>query len=56
MPEIRSIDDIIEAVEGADPATRQRLVTALLPLDISMEEDDETLTFRAADEQEFQDT
>ena len=53
MPEIRSIDDIIEAVEGADPATRQRLVTALLPLDISIEEDDETLTFEQRTSRSF---
>ncbi len=53
MPEIRSIDDIIEAVEGADPATRQRLVTALLPLDISIEEDDESLTFEQRTNRSF---
>ena len=53
MPEIRSIDDIIEAVEGADPATRRRLVTALLPLDISIEEDDETLTFEQRTNRSF---
>ena len=45
MPGDRTINDIIDAVEGADALDRQRLLTALLPMDVDVEEDDETLTF-----------
>ena len=52
MAEIRSIDDIIAAVESAEPATRQRLVAVLLPLDTGIEED-ETLTFEQRTNRSF---
>ena len=49
MPGDRTINEIIEAVEGADLLDRQRLLAALLPMDIDIEEDeedeDEALTF-----------